>query len=140
MMRNMLLTQCQSVLEVVNSIMLDRKAKKVKILHIEDDNDLLTLISMTVNDFAEITAVNTLARAEKAIQESIYDIIIFDYRLSDGTCENLVNNLKFTPNKNAKLLLFSAYELDRELSSKFDKVLLKTRVSNEEFIKCIKNL
>lgn len=118
----------------------EKKKDKVKILHVEDDQDLLTLISVTVSDFAEITKVNTIAKAEKAIQESIYDAIIFDYMLPDGTCEKIVNDIKSTKNKNAKLLLFSAYELDHDLSSKFDKVLLKTKVSNEEFIKCIKSL
>lgn len=126
--------------ETANSIILDKPTDKVKILHVEDDEDLLTLISMTISDFAEITQINTLDKAAKAIQEKAYDIIIFDYMLSDGTCENIVNDIKNTPNKNAKLVLFSAYELSRELSSKFDKVLLKTTVSNDEFIKCIKNV
>lgn len=126
--------------EIVNNIILTKKTSKVKILHVEDDIDLLNLITITINDFADITQVNTLAKAAKALEKSVYDIIIFDYKLPDGTCEKLVNGIKLTHNKNAKLLLFSAYELDRELAAKFDKILLKTTVSSGEFINCIKTL
>lgn len=115
-----------------------KRTSKLKILHVEDDADVLNIVSLTLSDIAEVTQVNDLTTAENELKKSSFDIIIFDYKLPDGTCETVVNNLKNTHNKDAKLLLFSAYELPMNLTEKFDKVILKSTVSNEEFINCIK--
>lgn len=129
---------CASLEKIISDSVSHKRTSKLKILHVEDDTDLSNIISMTLSDIAEVTQVNDLVSAEKALKESSFDILIFDYKLPDGTCEVIVNKLKNTQNKNAKLLLFSAYEPPKELTDIFDKVILKSTVSNEEFINCIK--
>lgn len=130
---------CASLEKIISDSVSHKRASKLKILHVEDDTDLSNIIAMTLNDIAEVTQVNDLINAEKELKESSFDILIFDYKLPDGTCEVIVNKLKNTQNKNAKLLLFSAYEPPQELTELFDKVILKSTVSNEEFINCIKS-
>lgn len=130
---------CASLEQLINKSINDKKTSKLKILHVEDDTDLSNIISMTLSEIADVTQVNDLISAEKELKETSFDILIFDYKLPDGTCEVIVNKLKNTHNKDAKLLLFSAYEPPQELAELFDKVILKTTVSNEEFINCIKS-
>lgn len=129
-----------SLESLVNSIMNEKKADKAKILHLEDDEDLASIIALSLEGIADITSVKELTEAEKILKEHYFDVIILDYKLAGGTCEKLVDDIKFTPNRNAKLILFSAFEPTRELSRKFDKVILKTSVSYEQFLNCIKSL
>jgi DNA-binding response OmpR family regulator len=126
--------------DTVNSIMLKKKTNKLKILHIEDDEDLLSIIDLTLGEIAEITSAKNLTIAEKILEKSVFDIIILDYKLPEGTCDKIIAHINSTNNKDAKLVLFSAYEPNKELLNKFDKIILKTTVSTEEFINCIKTL
>jgi len=126
--------------KMIDSIMLNKHMNKAKIFYLEDDDDLLNIISLTLSNIANITAINNLKDAEKDLATSVYDIIILDYKLADGTCDKIIDEIKSTHNKDAKLVLFSAYEPTKELAKKFDKVILKTKISTEEFIDCIKNL
>lgn len=128
-----------SALEETVKTFSQKDDSKIKILHVEDDEDLLNIISITLDTIAEITQATNLTSAAKALEDQIFNVIIFDYKLSEGTCEEMVDSIKSTHNKDAKLVLFSAYEPSQELAGKFDKVMLKTTVSNEEFFSCIKD-
>lgn len=126
-----------SALEETVKTISSRDDRGVKILHVEDDEDLLNIIAITLETIADIRQANNLTNAAKALEEEVFDVIIFDYKLPEDTCEKIIDNIKFTHNKDAKLVLFSAYEPDKELAAKFDKVMLKTTVSSEEFFNCI---
>lgn len=126
--------------EITSVLKSNDKQEKAKVLHLEDDEDLLNLIDILLSDIADTTKAKTLSEAEKALKENVFDAIILDYKLPEGTCEKIINDVKSTQNKNAKLILFSAYEPSKELSAKVDKVMLKTTVSHQEFLNCVKFL
>lgn len=113
---------------------------KLKILHLEDDEDVLYVVNLMLNDFAEVTAVNNISDAEKLLNQSKFDLLILDYKLVDGTCDKITENIKNTINKDAKLVLFSAYDPVSELAKSVDQVILKTSVSSEEFVNHIKRI
>lgn len=117
----------------INKIMQDKNLNKVQILHIENDEDILSIINMTLKDIANVTGVKKLAEAKKLISESAFDIIILDYIFPEGTSDKLIPAIKSGPNKNAKLVIFSAYEESKILARYVDAIFLKTNVSNEQF-------
>ena len=121
----------------ISKIMIKKHKNKVKILHIEHNEDILDIVSSTLKMVANITTVNNLADAEKILCDYTFDIIILDYRFPNGTCEQLVKDIKRTHNKNANLIIFSAYEIGSSLAEKVDLVICKTKVSNTQFINCI---
>lgn len=121
----------------INQIMIKQKKSKVSVLHVENNEDLLDIIASTLEDYANVTKVSNLFYAERIVKEFVFDIIILDYKFQEEDCENLVHIIKNSSNKNAKLVLFSAYEIHSSLSKMFDLVLCKTKVSNDEFIKCL---
>jgi len=123
----------------IEKIMNQKNATRVNILHIEDDEDILKIISEALKDVANVTKVNNLPDAKNIINESCFDIIILDYKFPDGSCEELFDVIQNTSNKNADLVIFSAYEISQSLTDKVDAVILKTKVSNEEFLECIQS-
>lgn len=123
----------------VNKVMQDKNLNKVQILHIENDEDILSIINMTLKDIANVTGVRKLADAKKLISESAFDIIILDYIFPEGTSDKLIPAIKSGPNKNAKLVIFSAYEESKILARYVDAIFLKTNVSHEQFKDSIEN-
>lgn len=122
----------------INEIMLKKNKNKANILHVENDVDTLNLIRVSLKDIANVTTATTISDAEILLNTSVFDVIILDYKLPDGNCTNLVNTISNTINKDAKLAVFSAYDISASLSNLVDAVIPKTKVSNEQFCECIK--
>lgn len=118
----------------------ENEYKKLNMLHVENDFDALNICQTTLRDLANITSATTLCEAESFLNESIFDVIVLDYRLPDGNCDKLINKVKNTINKQAKMVIFSAYDESYSLSNKVDKVLLKTKNSIEQLYECLKNI
>ena len=114
-----------------------KKCSKVSILHVENDKDLLNVIKSNLDNFADITRATTIKEARKTINEALFDIIILDYSLPDGTSDELVNDIYKSINCNSTLVVFSEYEINDFLKSQVDATILKSKVSNEQFCKCI---
>lgn len=130
----------ESFQKLITEIFTNQHKDKLKILHLEDDNDVLYVVNLMLSSFAEVTAVNTIVEAEILLNQSKFDLLILDYMLLDGTCDKITENIKNTINKDAKLVLFSAYEPASKLAKEVDQVILKTSVSSEEFINQIKKI
>lgn len=112
----------------------------IEILHVENDEDILNLISLTLGDIANITCVKTLADAQKLIETTNFDIIILDYVFPEGTSDKLIPTIKYGINKDAKIVMFSAYEESKIISKYVDKILIKTNISFEDFKECIEKI
>jgi len=113
-------------------------SQKADILYVENDNDLLTLISLTLSDIANVKTANNLAKAKKIIEEFSFEVIILDYVFPEGTSDRLIPMIKNGINKTSKIIIFSAYEENIILEQYVNKILLKTNVTYEEFKKCVK--
>lgn len=117
----------------VTKIMQAKNLNKIEILHIENDEDILNIINLTLRDIANVTGVKKLSDAKDIITKNAFDIIILDYVFPEGTSDRLIPTIKSGVNKNAKLIVFSAYEESRILANYVDTIFLKTNVSNEQF-------
>lgn len=106
---------------------------KAEILHVENDVDLLNLIEITLGDIANVTQANTLINAKNILENKSFDVIILDYVFPEGTSDKLIPTIKSGINKNAKLIIFSAYEESKILAKYVDEIIIKTNVSFEEF-------
>ena len=123
--------------QTINKIMNENDKHKVRILHIENDEDILNLMEMTLKDIASITKAKTLAIARDIIPKSTFDLIILDYIFPDDTSDKLIPLIKSGSNKNAKIVTFSSYEESKILSRYVDDILIKTNVSFDDFKKYI---
>lgn len=109
----------------------------IEILHVENDEDILNLSFLTLNDLANITCAKTLNDAKRIIESKVFDIIILDYVFPEGTSDKLIPIIKYGINKDAKIVMFSAYEESKIISHYVDKILIKTNISFEQFKECI---
>lgn len=114
-----------------------KEQNNIEVLHVENDEDILNLISLTLNDIANITCAKTLAEAKVIIESKKFDIIILDYVFPEGTSDKLIPVIKSGINKKAKIVVFSAYDESKIIKNYVDKILIKTNISFEEFKQCI---
>lgn len=112
----------------------------LEILHVENDEDILNITSLILNDIANVKRIKNLTEAEKVVKTEAFDIIILDYVFPEGTSDRLIPLIKSGINKNAKIVIFSAYEESKIINKYVDKVLIKTIVSFEDLKNCIEKL
>lgn len=121
----------------MEDIINQKNINKVDILHVENDKDLLDLIELTLDDIANVTQINNLKDAKELLEKNKFDIVILDYIFPEGTSDKLIPTIKSGINKEAKLIMFSAYEESKILKNYFDKIIVKTNISFDEFKECI---
>lgn len=123
---------------VIDNILKQKNKDKIEIFYVENDEDLLNLIDISLNDFANVTLTNNLLDAKEILNRNKFDIIILDYVFPEGTCDKLISTIKSGINSEASLVLFSAYECNKTFSEYFDEIIVKANISFDEFKECIK--
>ena len=128
-------TEC--LRSTVTNVLKKKTLNKIHILHVENDNNLVEVIRSNLSEVAEISNATTIKEAQMLINKEVFDIIILDYSLPDGTSDILINEIYKSINKETTLILFSAFEIDEYISTQVDATILKSSVSNEQFCKSL---
>ncbi len=95
-----------------------------RVLHVEDDPDVLAIIADALEGRFHLDSAQTLAEARTKLRDSNYDIVILDVALPDGNGKELLTELGDT-----LVLVFSAQDSDQDLASRADAILTKSRAS-----------
>lgn len=110
------------------------------ILHIEDDQDIITIVSTLVNDMATITPVMTFAEAKNLLKHNVYDLVILDLMLPGGNGEDLLPLLNKHNGDSTPVIIFSAKEISRSTADSVHAALVKSQTSNEELTATIRSV
>ncbi len=82
---------------------------KPAILHVEDDEDLASVVQSLIADRADLVKAHSLEQAERAVYQRHFQLIILDLKLPDGDGQSLI---KFLPgsglNETTPVLIFTA--------------------------------
>ena len=117
----------------------ERKGRP-KILHVEDDDDIILIIREMLRDVADVTGASSLAEAEKHLGQDRFDLVILDIELPDGSGVELLPELNNKDGSSVPVLVFSAGDISAEISQQVAAALVKSRTSNEKLIETIQGL
>jgi PAS domain S-box-containing protein len=126
--------------KAVESAVITNQTHKAKILHVEDDRDVIEVISVMLRDVADIVGATTLAKAKKQIEANDFDMIILDIQLPDGSGVELLPLLNNRDGRSIPVLVFSAGDVSSEISQEVTATLVKSKTSNDKLIDTIKAL
>ena len=114
-------------------------SRKFRILHVEDDTDVIKVVSNVVNETAHITAARTLRATKRILGSKTFDLVILDLMLPDGAGENLLPLLNKQDQPSTPVIVFSAKETSKEMAHNIKAVLLKSRTTNETLLEAIRS-
>ena len=112
---------------------------KPRVLHVEDDQDVLDVVGIVVGESADVTAARTLAQAKRLLEGEVFDLVILDLTLPDGNGEELLSLLKTDEGRSTPVIVFSASEVSERTAQDIQSTLVKSRTSNEALLETIRS-
>lgn len=119
----------------LGKIVMRRTDAKPRILHVEDDEGVLAVMSEGLGPDVSITSARTLGEAQQEIARDSFDLMILDIALPDGSGLDLLSNL---PPETA-VVVFSAAEFDQTLSGRVKAVMTKTKASEVDVARLVRS-
>jgi len=124
----------QKQLERVMKEALRRKVRP-RILHVEDDLDIVQVTQVLLDDIADVTHEATVKGSRERLSKEEFDLVILDLGLTDGSGLELLDELK----GRCPIVIFSAQNPDREVSAQVTAALTKSMTSNARLLATIKD-
>ena len=106
-----------------------------RILHVEDDMDVIRFVAAVLETSAEVVFAVDLKEARARIAEERFDLVVLDVELPDGSGLDILPEL----DNRVPVVVFSAQEVDDKITEQVKAVLVKSRTSNEQLTATIRS-
>ena len=107
------------------------------VLYVEDDKDIVQMVTLHLSTFATVHSVTTLAAANKYLDNNKIDLVLLDVILPDGSGLELLDRLS---NEAIPVVILSAKEVSKEISKQVANALVKSINSEQTIITAIKKV
>lgn len=124
----------QRLLEVIKSIVTANRTPRV--LHVEDEKDVYTVVSEMLKDHCDLLWTTTLAESRELIKQGNLDLVLLDIGLPDGSGLDLLEDIeKLEPQP--QVVIFSALDVADKYADRVGDVLVKSKTNNAKLLKII---
>lgn len=113
--------------------------KYKRILHIEDDSDIVTIMRLQLDGQCDYCAACNLAEATAVLAAEKFDLILLDLGLPDGNGMALMPAISDTQG-DIPVVIFSAQDVNADNKARVQAVFSKSRISTEVLAKYLKNI
>lgn len=114
-------------------------AGKARILHVEDDTDLATVVAAQLAPWSSVERAISLREAHECLRQVSYDLILLDLKLDDGSGIELWESVH-RAQPDVPVVILSGYEVPRGIASRVAAVVNKASVTPGEIEKRVVEL
>ena len=128
------------LITVLSQALNPRSADKPRILHVENDRDILQVVAMILQETADIVQALDLQMAEQQLRQESFALVILDLDLPDGSGLELLPLLYTPAGMPIPVVIFSAQDDRMDSIHQVSATLVKARTSNQGFLETITSL
>lgn len=111
------------------------QGQRLKVLHLEDDEDFAEVIRTGLSPFADVESVTRLNKARAAIRDGPLDVIILDWTLPDGDASVLLEDILIAQ-PSARIVSLTS-DGGRKKDSRVNTHLVKSQTELSHIIDCV---
>ena len=111
-----------------------------RILHVDDDRDVLHLVAETLRGDADVVSVNSINAARTALATGHFDLAVLDLSLADGFGLDLLSELHDRDGKPIPVVVFSAQDANPEVAVRVEAMLTKSRTSIDKLVGILRRI
>ncbi len=110
-----------------------------RILHVEDDPDITTIVTSLLGSGFDVSNANTLQQAKSMLADNEFELVLLDVGLPDGSGLDLLPVLHNNENQ-IPVIIFSAQDVPEEIATQVMATLVKSKTNNTNLLKQIKQV
>ncbi len=114
--------------DILNRPIVREAHPRPRVLHVDDDNDVLELVANALRATADVISVDSLMKARGALAESNFDLAVIDLALAEGFGLDLLPYLHDAEGQPIPVVVFSAQDTP-EITARVFAALTKSRAS-----------
>jgi PAS domain S-box-containing protein len=114
--------------------------ERPRILHVDDDRDVLHLVAETLRGEADTVSAMSLGEARRALTAGDFDLAVLDLTLADGFGLDLLGDLRTRGGAPIPVVVFSAADANPAVAARVEAMLTKSRTSIEGLARVLQRL
>lgn len=111
-----------------------------QVLYVEDDPDLLQVVSVILDKIASVSYAMSLEQARHKLRTERFDLVILDLDIPGGSGLELLPLLNLSNDSTIPVVIFSVQEVTPEVACQVAATLVKSHTSNQKLASTVKNL
>lgn len=127
------------LLSVMHKLIDEKQGELPRILHVEDDQDLVRMVESLLVNIARIDNAGTLKHAIALLRSVHFDLILLDLSLPDGHGLDLLQEMQ-KYRLDVPVVIFSSEDVNIDTVEQVKAVLMKSRVDNAKLLQTIHQL
>ncbi len=112
------------------------QSSRPRILHVEDDADIRSIVSAIVEEAAIFEFASSLGDARARLRQQRFDLVLLDLGLGDESGWNLFQEIDALDPR-PPIIVFSASDADPQEGKRVEALLVKSQTSNEVLLNTI---
>jgi PAS domain S-box-containing protein len=117
------------LLSLADSSEMGASAIVPRLLYVEDDEDLISVIRAALAGRVDIVPARSLREAERLLRAEEFGLVVLDQLLPDGNGISLVDRIREYAGHPLPIIILSAADVPRDVYPKVAAVLIKSQVS-----------
>ena len=113
--------------------------KNRHILHVEDDEDIKTIVGLELGQHFDYTAVSSVKAALAVLKKASFDLVLLDLGLPDGDSTELLPDIRISQG-DIPIVIFSARDVSAEQKHLVNALYNKTKISTDILARNLKAL
>jgi PAS domain S-box-containing protein len=124
----------------LNQALHKRSNLRPRILHVENDEDILKIVAAILNDTVDIVQAQNVEEAQEKLKYEDFDLVVLDLDLPDGSGLELIPTLYNSMGRPIPVVIFSAQDVTTNSIHQVAATLVKSRTSNQGLLDTITSL
>ena len=129
----------ERLLHVLNRPIVRDNYVRPRILHLDDDRDVLRLVAQALGSTAEVVSVESIDEARHVLDTHHFDLAVLDVGLAEGFGLDLLPDLCGADGRPIPVVVFSAQDTP-EVAARVLAVLSKSRASIDSLVTTLRRL
>jgi PAS domain S-box-containing protein len=129
----------EQLLDVLNRPIVRDSCVRPRILHLDDDRDVLRVVAQALGSTAEVVSAETIDEARHLLDMHTFDLAVLDVALAEGFGLDLLPDLCGADGEPIPVVVFSAQD-SPEIAARVLAVLSKSRASIDNLVSTLRRL
>jgi PAS domain S-box-containing protein len=130
---------CERLARVLSRPIVRDNFIRPRILHVDDDRDVLRLVAQVLGPSADVVAAETVDEARHLLDREDFDLAVLDVALAQGSGLDLLSDLHGRDGQPIPVVVFSAQDTP-QVAAQVQAVLTKSRASINSLVGILRRL